>query len=184
MTADRADGRGWNHLRSCFPNLGQANQKLSNRWTWPPKEAKFAHSISNSPPPALGVGFQGNTGGWAFREWPRATYDILGLDMKSRIMYIENKSSGLSGPARIGRVTFSKTGKTLEYKGTQFRSLKGQGFKANFYDIETGEEYWISGPKRDGSDQLYGGRDMVAVDEDVKDEYRTQIRGKKTKKKK
>jgi len=31
----------------------------------------------------------------------------------SRIMYIENKSSGLSGPARIGRVTFSKSGKTV-----------------------------------------------------------------------
>ncbi len=97
-------------------------------------------------------------------------------------MYIENKSSGLSGPARIGRVTFSKTGKTLEYKGRKFRSLKGQGYKANFYDIETGEEYWISGPKKDGTDQLYGGQDMVAVDDDVKEEYRTQIRGKKTKK--
>ena len=33
--------------------------------------------------------------------------------MKSRIMYIECKSDGLTGPARIGRVTFSKTGRTL-----------------------------------------------------------------------
>ena len=30
---------------------------------------------------------------------------------RSRIMYIENKSDGLEGEARIGRVYFSKTGK-------------------------------------------------------------------------
>ena len=71
-------------------------------------------------------------------------------------MYIENKSNGLSGPARIGRVTLSKTGKTLYYQGKTFQSLKGQGFKSNYYDLETNEEYWISGPKRDGSDRLYG----------------------------
>jgi hypothetical protein len=29
--------------------------------------------------------------------------------MKSRIMYIEDKGGGLIGPARIGRVTFSKS---------------------------------------------------------------------------
>lgn len=34
---------------------------------------------------------------------------------KSRIMYIEDKSSGLEGDARIGRVYFSETGKTLYY---------------------------------------------------------------------
>lgn len=28
-------------------------------------------------------------------------------------MYIEDKSTGLTGPARIGRVSFSKTGQTL-----------------------------------------------------------------------
>ena len=34
---------------------------------------------------------------------------------KNRIMYIEYKGSGLTGPARIGRVRFSKTGQTLYY---------------------------------------------------------------------
>jgi len=33
--------------------------------------------------------------------------------MRSRIMYIESKAESLNGPARIGRVTFSKTGCTL-----------------------------------------------------------------------
>lgn len=78
--------------------------------------------------------------------------------MKPRIMYIECKAGGLSGPARIGRVSFSKTGRSLYYDGRTFRSLRGAGFKANYYDVETGEEYWISGPKKDGSDRLYGER--------------------------
>ena len=63
---------------------------------------------------------------------------------KTRIMYIENKSSTLNGPAQIGRVIYSKTGKSISYKGRTFQSLKGSGFKANYFDIETGEHFWIS----------------------------------------
>lgn len=40
--------------------------------------------------------------------------------MKTRIMYIESKGDGLTGPARIGPVTFSKTGATLRYAGREF----------------------------------------------------------------
>ena len=43
----------------------------------------------------------------------------------SQIMYIEFKGDGVVGPGRIGRVTFSKTGKTIYYCGKQFQSLKG-----------------------------------------------------------
>lgn len=99
--------------------------------------------------------------------------------MKARIMYIEDKSSGLTGPARIGRVTFSKTGKTIYYQGRTFQSLKGRGFKANFYDVDSGAEFWISGPHKDGADTLYGGAQPVEVDEDVRDEYWREIRGVK-----
>ncbi len=96
---------------------------------------------------------------------------------KSRIMYIENKSGGLTGPARIGRVTFSKTGSTLYYAGKSFRSLKGAGFKSNYYEIESGDEYWISGCKKDGGDRLYGERVPIEIDEDTREEYWTTIRG-------
>jgi hypothetical protein len=44
--------------------------------------------------------------------------------MKSRIMYVESKAESLTGSARIGRVSFSKTGKTLYYGGQTFKSLK------------------------------------------------------------
>ena len=97
--------------------------------------------------------------------------------MKSRIMYVENKSQGLTGPARIGRVQFSKTGKTLYYRGHTFQSLEGRGFKANYFDTETLEEYWISGPRKDGADRLYGEAVPVEIDADVREEYWVEIRG-------
>ena len=91
-------------------------------------------------------------------------------------MYIECKAGGLTGDARIGRVTFSKTGRSLYYNGQTFRSLKGAGFKSNYYCVETGEDYWISGPKRRGGDALYGGSTPIEIDEDVREEYWRDIR--------
>jgi hypothetical protein len=93
-----------------------------------------------------------------------------------RVMYIECKAGGLTGPARIGRVTFSQTGRTLYYRGKKFQSLKGLGFKSNYYDVETGDDYWISGPKRNGGDALYGGNSPIEIDDDVREEYWRLIR--------
>lgn len=97
--------------------------------------------------------------------------------MKSRIMYIEAKSGSPTGPARIGRVTSSKSGATLYYGGQAFRSLKGSGFKSNYFDVETGEHYWISGPRRDGKDALYATHIQPVIDADVQDEYWSRVRG-------
>ena len=93
-----------------------------------------------------------------------------------RIMYIERKAGGLTGSARIGRVTFSKTGRTLYYGGQTFQSLKGAGFKSNYYCLENGKDYWISGPKRRGGDALYGGNTPIEIDEDAREEYWRDIR--------
>ena len=98
---------------------------------------------------------------------------------RSRIMYIESKSEGLNGPARIGRVTFNKTGGTLYYKEQSFQSMKGRGFKSNYFETGSGKEYWISGPRRDGLDRLYGKSALVVeIDDDVREEYWTAIRKK------
>lgn len=91
-------------------------------------------------------------------------------------MYIEYKGDGLTGDARIGRVTFSKTMKSLRYDGKLFKSLNGDGFKSNFFDDETGEKYWISGCSKDGSDRLYNERTPIFIDEDVQEEYWKEIR--------
>lgn len=95
---------------------------------------------------------------------------------KTRIMYLERKAGNLTGPARIGRVTYSKTGATIYYAGREFRSLKGAGFKANYYDISNGEEYWISGPKKNGSDALYATNIPTEIDSDVREEYWSRMR--------
>jgi hypothetical protein len=98
--------------------------------------------------------------------------------MQSRIMYVESKGNGLIGPARIGRVSFSRRGRTLYYGGRSFQSLKGMGFKANYFDVDTGERYWISGPRKDGVDRLYGeANPPVEIDDDVRVDYWTVIRG-------
>jgi hypothetical protein len=96
---------------------------------------------------------------------------------KTRIMYIERKAESLNGPARIGRVTFSKTGRTVEYRGKKFQKHKS-GYKWNHFDVETGDHYWISGPRKDGQDRLYPQSSQpVEIDEDVREEYCTTIRG-------
>src|SRR6185503_14127893 len=97
--------------------------------------------------------------------------------MKSRIMYIERKAGNLTGEARIGRVTFNKTGRTIFYRDQVFRRIVGGGFKSNYRDQATGEEYWISGPKRRGGDRMHGSAAPVAIDEDVRAEYWRDIRG-------
>lgn len=94
---------------------------------------------------------------------------------KTAIMYVEYKGDGLAGSATISRVTLSKTGRTVYYRGRSLQSLNGSGYKTSHFDIETGEHYWISGPRKDGFDPLYPA--VVEVDEDAREEYWTQIRG-------
>ncbi len=92
----------------------------------------------------------------------------------TRIMYIECKAEDLNGPAWIGRVTYSKTGTTIYYRGKSLRKWKG--YRANHCDLETMEEYWVSGPRRDGADRLYASNLPVEIDEYVREEYWTVIR--------
>jgi hypothetical protein len=95
----------------------------------------------------------------------------------TRIMYIERKSGyGDDGPARIGRVAFSRTGRTIYYKGRAFRPLGGSGVSGNYADRETGDEYWISGPKKAGGDRHWAGTGPVEIDPDVVEEYWREIR--------
>ena len=97
---------------------------------------------------------------------------------KTRIMYIEDKSGGLNGPARIGRVVISKSGQSLHYGGRTFKRLGGQGFKANHFDVETGDHFWISGPRKDGRDRLYPQSSLaIEIDPDVEEEYWREVRG-------
>jgi hypothetical protein len=88
-------------------------------------------------------------------------------------MYIESKAESLNGPARIGRVTFSKTGLSIYYGDKTL--ARGDGSKANYFDVDTREAYWISGPRQDGQDRLYKSNLPIEIDEDVREEYWTVI---------
>ena len=97
---------------------------------------------------------------------------------KTRIRYIENTSEGLTGPARIGRVTFSKSGRSVHYQGRTFMKV-GSGYTYNHIAEDNGELFWISGPRKDGQDRLYPGSGVpVEIDDDVSREYWRDIRGK------
>jgi hypothetical protein len=79
------------------------------------------------------------------------------------------------GPGRIARVRLSKTGRTIFYGDIELASLGGRGYKANYINCATNEEYWVSGPRKDGQDTLYPG--SVEIDDDVREEYWREVRG-------
>jgi len=96
--------------------------------------------------------------------------------MKPRLMYIEQKAGAVTGPGRIGRVAFNRTGRTLFYRDQIFRRIVGGGFKSNYIDEATGEDYWISGCKRDGADRMYASSAPIEIDDDAREEYWCSIR--------
>lgn len=96
----------------------------------------------------------------------------------TRVLYIECKSDlNDRGGARICRATFSKSGRTIRYRGLELQSIGGSGISGNYRDEYTGLEYWVSGPKRNGKDRHWAGGGPVQIDPDVVDEYWRTIRG-------
>ena len=92
-------------------------------------------------------------------------------------MWIEDKGADeIVGPARIGFVTPSKSGRSLHYRGRTFQTLRGFGFKANYFDVETGDYFWISACRSDGMDALYS--TDVKVDDDAREAYWVDVRGR------
>ena len=92
------------------------------------------------------------------------------IGTKTRIMYVEQKEGDCL--AWIGRVKFSKSGRSIYYREFQLQRTKGGGIAGNFFDVETGEEYWVSGPKKNRQDLHWAdGGGPVHIDDDVRDEY-------------
>jgi hypothetical protein len=79
-----------------------------------------------------------------------------------------------NGPAWIGYVTSSKTGRTLYFNGRGLMKLKGQRRGAaggNHIDMETGESFWVSGVKKNGEDRHWAGSGRVLVEAAALPEY-------------
>ncbi len=91
------------------------------------------------------------------------------------LMYIELKT-GYSddGPAWIGYVKTSKTRKTIYFNDHAFQRYNGN--YANYIDIETGEEYWISGVKKTESNRHWAGHGKIMIDQRAVEEYLALIK--------
>ena len=94
------------------------------------------------------------------------------------LKYIELKSDqNDKGPAWIARVTLSKSGNTVYFNGMALK--RRGGISGNHVDIESGNEYWVSGVKKDGSDRHWAGSGRIAIEESAVPEY-LSIVGKST----
>lgn len=92
--------------------------------------------------------------------------------MKPELKYIELKSGHSDdGPAWIGMAQFSKTGRTVYFNGKAMKNANAKGISGNYYDIENGDEYWISGVKKNGSDRLWAGGGKVMIAKNAVDLY-------------
>lgn len=101
--------------------------------------------------------------------------------MPDRIMYVQLKSGYDTdlGPSWIGWVRFSKTWRSATFQGRTLRRVTGTAyanFDANFYDVDSGEEFWVSGPKRDQTDGRYGHQQPV-VAADAREQYESFLAG-------
>ena|SRR6476660_2847752 len=96
----------------------------------------------------------------------------------TQIKYVEiKKGAGDRGRASIRRVRVSKSGRTIYIGGMGLQSCKGSGIRGNYFNPETGIEYWLSGPKKSGKDRHWAGGGPVYVEADVQEEYWRGIRG-------
>jgi len=179
IRTERGDPNGWltflEHLQK-NPEAGRGFRYLFEEFDWAessPDEDRLLLTLplTESPPLSESESLQLlnvlDPPPEPDEQEPDAAKSTLGT-----IMYIEEKPD-LAGHARIGRVRFSGTRKTLYYAGRKLRSLKG-GYKANYLNIESGLKYWISNCRKDGNDTLYPG--VVEIDEDAREEYWTTIR--------
>lgn len=101
--------------------------------------------------------------------------------MPDRIMYIQLKTGFNTdrGPSWIAWVRFSKTWRTAYVHGRTLHRVTGTAYAnqdANFYDVETHEGFWVSGPKRDRTDGRYSSQ-QPAVDDDARAAYEAFLGG-------
>jgi hypothetical protein len=90
--------------------------------------------------------------------------------MKRELIYVELKTGfNDNGPAWIGNGFYNRTRKTVYFNGHVF--CRGNGVGSNHFDLETGEEYWISGIKKRDSNRHWAGSGAMEIDESVVEEY-------------
>jgi hypothetical protein len=79
------------------------------------------------------------------------------------LKYIELKSGySDNGPAWIARVSDSKSGRTIYFNGMALK--RASGVQGNYLDSATGDEYWVTGVKKRGTNRHWAGSGKVLVE--------------------
>ncbi len=90
--------------------------------------------------------------------------------MKPEIIYVELiDDSNHKGPAWIGYGFFNRTRKTVYFNGRILS--KGRGISSNYFDIQSNEDFWVSGIKKNGEDRHWAGSGKITIDETAIEEY-------------
>jgi hypothetical protein len=88
------------------------------------------------------------------------------------LRYIELKSGHAdNGPAWIARVRLSKSGRTVYFGDKALKRMVGGGIAGNYMDIESGDEYWVSGVKKKGLDRHWAGSGTIRIEAGAVAEY-------------
>jgi hypothetical protein len=88
------------------------------------------------------------------------------------LRYIELKTGHSdNGPAWIAHVKLSKSGRTVYFNARALKRATGGGASGNHFDVQTGEEYWVSGVKKSGLDRHWAGSGIVSIEAAAVAEY-------------
>ena len=91
---------------------------------------------------------------------------------KMVLKYVELKTGyNDNGPAWITRVKMSRSGQSIYFGRKALKRTHGGGIAGNYWDIETGDEYWVSGVKKRGLNRHWAGSGKVAIEVGAVDEY-------------
>ena len=107
----------------------------------------------------------------------KTNYKVDSWKHWSRVSCISNERLGFS-PVKLisAALHFRKLQSLFITKFRHFNCLKGQGFKSNYIDIQSEEDCWILGPKKDDNERLYSESVPVYIDENAREEHWSLIR--------
>jgi hypothetical protein len=98
--------------------------------------------------------------------------------MKPIVKYIEHKPAEHTdhGKAWIAHVWPSSSGKTLYSNNIALKRFSGND--CNHFDLVTGEEYWVSGVKKRGSNRHWAGGGPIQIEQSLVEWYDEHVKYK------
>jgi hypothetical protein len=92
------------------------------------------------------------------------------------LKYIEIKPGfNDNGPAWIARVKASKSGRTIYFNGMALKRAVGGMISGIYYNLDSHDEYWISGVKKRGTNRHWAGSSRIIVEAASVQELLTEL---------